>query len=98
MVHFFGAIQHHISSVHVGTVGSKEEQSVGKDAVASFIRKRAICGLGSLAFEAQFNFISDRRMVTRTSYSILVCPGGDYPPVHSMHLRDSGPYRSTSPL
>ena len=35
----------------MGTVGSKEEQSVGKDAVASFIRKRAICGLGSLAFE-----------------------------------------------
>ena len=55
----------------MGTVGSKEEQSVGKDAVASFIRTRAISGLGSLAFEGHekmvwstvpryFNFISDR--------------------------------------
>ena len=63
-----------------GAVGSKREQSVGKDcvdgrvvAVASFItgRTRAICGLGSLAFEGHekmvwstvpryFNFISDR--------------------------------------
>ena len=41
-----------------GAVGSKKEQSAGKDcvdgrvvAVASFIRTRAICGLGSLAFE-----------------------------------------------
>ena len=65
-----------------GAVGSKKEQSAGKDcvdgrvvAVASFIRTRAICGLGSLAFEGHekmvwstvpryFNFISDRRMVT----------------------------------
>ena len=68
-----------------GAVGSKREQSVGKDcvdgrvvAVASFItgRTRAICGLGSLAFEGHekmvwstvpryFNFISDRMdMVT----------------------------------
>ena len=63
-----------------GAVGSKKEQSAGKDcvdgrvvAVASFItgRTRAICGLGSLAFEGHekmvwstvpryFNFISDR--------------------------------------
>ena len=100
-----------------GAVGSKREQSVGKDcvdgrvvAVASFItgRTRAICGLGSLAFEGHekmvwstvpryFNFISDRRMVTNC-YSVF--PGGDYPPVHSLHLRPSGPYmyRSTSPL
>ena len=41
-----------------GAVGSKREQSVGKDcvdgrvvAVASFNRTRAICGLGPLAFE-----------------------------------------------
>ena len=96
-----------------GAVGSKKEQSAGKDcvdgrvvAVASFIRTRAICGLGSLAFEGHekmvwstvpryFNFISDRRMVTNC-YSVF--PGGDYPPVHSLHLRPSGPYRSTSPL
>ena len=107
MVHFFGAQYNTIFPRYMWVqLDRKRNKALEKMQLPHSLENVPFVGWGHLLSKGMekkvwstvpryFNFISDRRMVTNC-YSVF--PGGDYPPVHSMHLRDSGPYRSTSPL